>query len=626
MIMNVLGHERDKHARMYPFNHSAEPMSPRSALRSLQEPSSSELSLCGKEDHTKHKMKHSSTNRPLQCPLGPLPPRKSSLAAMESNDRKPLHLPLPPQPMLEDSRFASSSPLPYAGSPPRVSSRCASINSSSTSMHPGSSVYSAPRLPHRQSYSSARSIHSMSDSSSVISLPLPTPPDSHQGQVVPHLHAPVFERRGTSLTYSDRYDRSHHQQTSRPAPAHETVSPTTIAFGASGEVRPHHESDDSPFAYNIEPRPEATSDRRGLSRERPPYEISQHQSHWTSSYAAQPPRRASSHLMANSHHARQIPAVQHRSVDDYMPPGQSSVSLNPLDSHGVFHHTPRPSIVGQATEQSGLNRASFESGGGRVLAPLRRSPASVSHRASLNSMASSSDLSESSVSASVMPIHRFSHPTPISSSDDRDVNSAWSHYPPSPVPSTASGKRQRGWTMTETDYHESPAQRPARPPQSPNGSRPTNVMPSFSTSQRRSRSADRLRSNLKQLNNSTPSIKLEHAEVMARLNRKMKERIAAKQQKAAAASHANSLPLAAGRHRGDSASSSLPSTPATSAISLNSPALAYQPRKRSTSPPVPTSQATADAARAPPVIGIESLLSAAAINDSRASTATPISE
>lgn len=228
-----------------------------------------------------------------------------------------------------------------------------------------------------------------------------------------------------------------------------------------------------------------------------------------------------------------------------------------------------------------------------MLAPLRRSPATVSHRTSLSSLVSEPSLP-----------HRSTVYASPSHMDDADAASVVSlpHTSSSDAKvasSASSSKRPRRWTGDERTGEKQPA------------------------SQRRSESADR---------RGTADSKLDHAEVMAKLNKKMRERIAAKN--GAASSGKSAVPATdlhsyrtssdKMRRRGDSTASSIPPTPESSVISIGSPATTH---RRSASPETETEASyhhhqhyqphrSSAEVRPSPIIGIESLLSAAALTES----------
>ncbi|PWN30552.1 hypothetical protein BDZ90DRAFT_225331 [Jaminaea rosea] len=594
----------DNHLQYYSHHHQRDPapspkiqapLSPRSALRSLQEPSSPSHHESSRErKHGRQRPSFGSGGAPM--PALPLPPRKSSLIASR-------HLPLPSQPVLEDGRFFAGSP---ASSPSLFDNSASSSEHSSPAIAPhGKLPYTAPRasyggphlqhnasltpsLPHRHSYSSlsTRSVPSVSDGSSGFSIPVSTP-DEHG-----HLaHAPmaVYHSRAPSPL-----DRQHR--------------------------------DDNPFAYSVDFVEPSSRSSVSSSRSSLPYiEPSQGQrqrygsvaaSHqWPRSpfHSASSPKRAhhqQTPLPPPSTVRQQRPA---RSVDDYLSaqPGVSATKLPP----------PRPSLP---SDTSALD--------GRVVVPMKHSSSSMSHRSSLPSLASSEERG-----SSAMSIHRLSHPSPTSTSP-RGSNAVPRDTDMSSI--DAPSKRPRGYTATM-----------------PSGVPVSRIL----EAQRRSRSAERPKATAMQRRSppssaspwsstasstaSSPlaSRKPDHAEVMAKLNRKMKERIAAKKVSATAtAASASGLAAAAAvvggaaaggaaglasssasssampspsfslrKYRGDSVASSVPSTPATS-----SAAAVPGERVPSARPGSPSFEE--DLAAPPPrsnPIGIESLLSAAAIND-----------
>lgn len=172
-------------------------------------------------------------------------------------------------------------------------------------------------------------------------------------------------------------------------------------------------------------------------------------------------------------------------------------------------------------------------------------------------------------------------------------------------------KRPCGWTNTDPPQHWRP---------------PALLIAAAVASECRSRSVGRARS--QKTTHSTTQVKLNHAEVMVRLNRKMKERIAAKQHSMAPNSSTRyKLNSERHRHHSDSVSSSVSSTPAASTILLYSPALTEGHKTHPASPvqfarsgsnsttSMHEDPAHCSPPRSSPFVGIESLLSAAAIND-----------
>lgn len=127
-------------------------------------------------------------------------------------------------------------PRPTPQCPPRVTARTASKSAFSVPRH-----QLPPIIPERKSYSSARSIHSVSDTSSVMSMPLMTPPDASHYQNHTQYPLPTIYQSQSQphLPASDhRYPVSIHQRTS------------SMAYHA--QTMPRHSEDDSPFAYSVD--------------------------------------------------------------------------------------------------------------------------------------------------------------------------------------------------------------------------------------------------------------------------------------------------------------------------------------------------------------------------------------
>ncbi|CAO1618602.1 unnamed protein product [Parajaminaea phylloscopi] len=642
------------------------PLSPRSALRSLQdEPPREKRSEAGPRSndlglHSHHKkLHHHQVARPAVAPLGPLPPRKSSLAVILDENCPQAGGHGYTRPAVESGRRIDSSPLhsPYPRparptSPPRVNPRSASKNCLSVPCQPQgvSAVSGLPWVAHRQSTSSARSIHSVSDSSSVISLPLPTPPDPFHTQVHPPfssytMHSSAIKQEPERLAHIDpaTYPSpdmvrggTHHVLAGLHAPHMSSPVPFADMRDAPrdrGAFAPAH-GDDSPFAYTLDSIPASArsstssgdwrrSERSSMASQRSAATGADGTHHSWTSLTGQPRRVSSQQTFYPDHPSARNILDSHdsrvtRSVDDYLTSPLDRAPASRVPSHRPSLPTPRadlPPLVG---------RSSFDGVSGRILAPLRRSPASVSHRASATSLASVSDVSETGTYEPSASMRRVSH-GPLSMGHEREKPVAASGCLATlhDNASSAAAKRPRGWTSGDQ-------QRPLR------DSASVTTLSKSSADQRRSRSMDRVRAQ-KQSSLAIPTVKLDHAEVMARLNKKMKERIAAKAQ-AAAQSNATSSGLPAVtpatasvpvsdrlRHRGDSVSSSVPSTPAASAVSLHSPALMAATNSRGLPSPARSGRQEASnlskveheqsSLRPPPVVGIESLLSAAAIND-----------
>lgn len=295
---------------------------------------------------------------------------------------------------------------------------------------------------------------------------------------------------------------------------------------------------------------------------------------------------------------------------------------------------------------------------GRILAPLRGSPAGMSHRASLPSMGMvepPSPYRASHVSMWRTPEQHYDAEHHHHHQHDSMMYTA-SPQPSSPAVST---KRPRQFNGSPDEYERSWHQQQQYQPKS--------------AAERRSNSSDRasvrsldsgMRGKEKSSNSSSNNNngwngpKLSHAEVMARLKEKMLQRIAAKEtangsgsgtpsDESRGSSQYQVAQEATTRGRGESISSSVPSTPATSVVSVGSPAMEHQQPPSSETrgddearsqvaaaacadieiDPLSSSSATTDGVemddtvvgsqppRAMPVMGIESLLSAAAIND-----------
>lgn len=594
------------------------PLSPRSALRSLQEPPSPRGHA---PKHRRDRLSSSGGDGHAPVPALPLPPRKSSLVASR-------HLPLPNQPMLEDGHYLAASP---AHSPSLLDNSSSSSNwpssaQPSPSVAPHARLPHAPRasyggpqlqqlssttpsLPHRHSYSSmsARSVPSVSDGSSVLSIPVSTP-DEH-GHLYHH-PTPVYHSRA-------------------PSPFHQ-----------------EHSRDDNPFAYSVEVVEPSTA---SSSRSSLPYIESSQRQVYGGHSTTHPWPRASFHGMTYSPKRGQPqPSLQRpaRSVDDYLHTvGPGAAPGAPASRIAA----PRPSLP--------VDTSAYSAGGfdGRVMAPIRQSSSSMSHRSSLPSMVSSD-----SRTSSAMSIHRLSHPSPTSSSPRESTASAeesgdlpHNHFSFLDAPS----KRARGWTAS-TNYTQPPSynQRLEVQRRSKSAERPK----ATALHGRRSPPSSWSSSSSSAASSPLASKKLDHAEVMAKLNRKMKERIAAKKASATAtAASASGLAAAAAvvgggiaaaaagrasvagassssspsfsvrKYRGDSVSSSIPGTPLTSTTSMGSPYVAPlgPPHAAASATRRPASSSSmeeegSEGASAPPPppprgnpIGIESLLSAAAIND-----------
>lgn len=215
---------------------------------------------------------------PPPSSVGMPPPRKSSLAPNVTQGQEDLgphshlHLPLPPQPIFEDEQFdmtsssLSSMRSPPSLPPPQVGMRTASKSRGSL---PRSQVSGGAK----SGYSSGQSIHSSSDSSSIASFPLMTPPDAHSYQ-----HHTQFPLPSMHNMHRDEEQQQQQQQRGRQAqpPPVQQIHQRTSSMQNNHDQHQLHQhlqqlhqqrqqehrrqqqlvrggEDDSPFAYTVDP-------------------------------------------------------------------------------------------------------------------------------------------------------------------------------------------------------------------------------------------------------------------------------------------------------------------------------------------------------------------------------------
>lgn len=596
---------------------SSRPMSPRSALRSLQ---TSEQEQAIEEKPRVFLPPSSPRSRPWQSESArsstalprPLPPRKSSLAATRGVPSLPPLLDLPSP---QGSHYVmSASPAAEPSLTDSLQQRSSSPSqgtrldqSRRSSFQPMSTANSSPRpspsgFQGSRSSLSARSFRTYSDRSSEVSLPLDSPSEPffghgsalHRSSIA---NAPASYQSGPdSRRYSQAYDRD--SPYSHPSPR--------SSIGTKGH------DDRSPFAHSVE----AEEAHRAYYEGSYPYGA--YNSRWSQALqsTSKPPPRA---------HLVQRPV---RSVDDYLAPAPPPGSIPGAPWQAHRPSLPSPTSMGPPASL-GVSRSSFDGDQRRVLAPLSRSPASVSHRASLPALAHAESNSVDATSQSpATSLHSIPNSRPQAHSQHARESSLSGESTLSSSPAISAKRSRDDWRLAGDGGEDDDFLFGRRPQRSVTTANSSNELLDKIASGRRSKSTERsIGAGLSRASTTSThgdskigsKWQLDHAEVMAKLNKKMKERIALKKHRGTSSGNNSSVeslhrPLekSSRQYRSASTASSTVTAAATPASTIN----ASEPD----SPMIVEAEPQA-APSTRPTVGIESLLSAAALDDAESAAA-----
>lgn len=700
------GDEQQCHS--HPLHLPPPPLSPRSALRSLQgNDSSPRVSNNGQSDATDRRRSSgqhyapSVMSQPLPKPAGTsatVQQQQQQQQAAYTNQR---HLSLPSPSWAADGQLSTSpstSPSLVDLNGPRSPAAPLELPSASrrrSMLPPRTSrevnhrytVPFPPALTQRGSHSSLQSSHSATSSprASLVSLPLATPPESQYSPDYPSF---------PSLA-------SKHRRLTQEEPGHTRLPRRQASIPRNMRASPRFTSEqDHPFAYSIDdssPRVSWTAgqpaDIDGPSSSKaqqgdgeyitPPAsrfpQLQQHHSYpeWTPSFDRYQPQGSSSPYKRPLDSQPIGPRRSVRSFDDYMTSSTQSQQPRPRLLHQSSSHSsyygeiilgPTRSNSSIASTQSPISdihmgrrdlddgpsasSSSLMGGGGRMLAPLKRSPGIPAHQATSLPMSSSPFVypTEQQQRSSLQPmvaspeqvrtVARTQQTSPkvlpsvlataTAASASRRVAT---HPPVSPAvwmddarqitqddgafeAKLSQARRAPEASLAGPRYPPDQVSYPAAPalvaPRRPSDHHHQSV---------RSQSADRA-------GNPLPEKKdLNHVEVMAKLNRKMKERLAIKASSGGQTLDGRFSPSSPaaialergrgkGRHRGDSNASSSVASSTISASATSTSTVDSSPRQSLESLEARAGRTSAH------VIGIESLLSAAALSDGMAAQQT----